>query len=162
IALDQMKDGGLTQTDIVPLLETDDADLQYAALDVLSRRPAWVGAARDVVRRWLAGPRLSAGQEKAVTNLLLGGSGEPAIQQLVAKARGEPKTVPTTRILLLDVLAKCRTETLPASWLEALAKALKHDDVTIRRQALAAIKTRNLSQLDRQLDELSREANQPA
>jgi glucose/arabinose dehydrogenase/HEAT repeat protein len=98
IALDQMKTGELAQTDVMPLLETDDAELQYAALDVLSRRPGWVGAAQSVVGKWLAGPRLSAEQEKAVTNLVLGTGGEPAIQQLVAEALGAPKTVTTTRL----------------------------------------------------------------
>src|SRR5207249_3145362 len=91
-----------------------------------------------------------------------GASGEPAIQQLVALALNDPKTAAPIRVLLLDALAKCRTEPLPQSWLEALGKSLQHDDVAIRRRALATIKTRNLTQLDRQLDELSREATQPA
>jgi putative heme-binding domain-containing protein len=69
--------------------------------------------------------------------------------------------VTTTRLLLLDLLAKCRTEPLPASWLEALGKSLKDDDVALRRRALTTIKTRNLAQLDRQLEELSRESSQP-
>lgn len=162
IALDQMKNGQLVQEDVTPLLKTDDEELQAAALDVLSRRPAWVGAARNVLKEWLAGSRLSTGQEKTVTNLVISSSDEPTIQQVVAEALGEPKTAAAIRLALLDAVAKCRTEPLPVGWLEALGRLLKHDDVAIRRQTLATIKTRAISQLDRQLDELSREVKQPA
>ena len=38
-----MKDGRLTREQVVPLLDTDDADLQQAALAVMGRRPDVVG-----------------------------------------------------------------------------------------------------------------------
>ena len=41
IALDQMKDSQLTREQVVPLLDTDDPDLQQVVLDVISRRPGW-------------------------------------------------------------------------------------------------------------------------
>ncbi len=162
IALDQMKDGGLTRSDVEPLLKTDDAELQFAAIDVLSHRSEWVDIAIRVLKEWLAAPRLSPGQEKAIASVVLGASSNPAIQNLVADTVGNPKTAAAIQNLLLDGIAKSRIEPLPASWLEALAKALKHYDVAVRRQSLAAIKTRNISQLDGQLDELSGDEKQPA
>jgi len=161
IALDQMKDGGLALQDVTPLLNTNDAELQFATVGVLSRRSDWVGGACPVLRQWLAVPRLSPGQEKAVANLVLGAGGEAAIQSTVADALGDAKTPPATMIVLLELLAKSRVEPLPAVWLEALGKSLKHNDLGVRRQAIASIKVRNIGQLDRVLDELSRDARQP-
>lgn len=40
VALDQMKDGGLAREQLIPLLDTDDQDLQQAVLDVMARRGA--------------------------------------------------------------------------------------------------------------------------
>ena len=41
IALDQMDGGNLTRAEVSQLLDTDDAPLQLAALDVIRRRPGW-------------------------------------------------------------------------------------------------------------------------
>lgn len=161
IALDQMKSGRLLQADVVPLLNTDDADLKFAVVDVLSRRPEWASGAAVVLKEWLGGPRLTPSQETAATNLVLGTSGESTIQRVVADALVEPKTATAIRILLIDVIARCRTESLPANWVEALGATVRHGDVAVRRQSLATIKMRSISSLDRQLEELSRDANQP-
>jgi putative heme-binding domain-containing protein len=162
VALDQMKDGGLTQGDLVPLLDSEDADLQAAAIEVLARRPKWVGAAGGTLRAWLAGDRLSPGQERALSNLVLGSSGDEVVQKLVADALGSTRTKPAVRAVLIDLLAKARAESFPPTWVEALGQSLKHEDVAVRRQALAAVKTRNASQLDKELDALARDPKQPA
>lgn len=162
IALDQMKSGELAESDVTRLLRTDDADLQMAALDVLGRKPAWVGGAVAVLKDWLAGPRLSPGQEKAVSNLIVASSGEPAIQRAVAEALREAKTATAIRLVLIESLTRCRTEPLPASWREALGELLKSDAATVRRQALSTITARNIAQLDLQLTELARDAKQPS
>src|SRR5206468_660044 len=60
VALDQMKDGGLTRQQVVPLLDTDDGDLQQAALDVMSRRPGWSGEAVGLLHGWLSSDTLTA------------------------------------------------------------------------------------------------------
>ena len=45
-ALDQMKDGNLTQDEVIPLLGSKDVQLQQTALLVVSRRPEWAPAAQ--------------------------------------------------------------------------------------------------------------------
>lgn len=161
IALDQMKHGNLTQSDVTPLLKSSDPDLQLAALDVLSRRPKWVGDAAAVVADWLAAKALTPGQEKAVASLVAGSGGESAIQKAVAEAIAGPKTAAATRSFLIDQVAKSRTEPLPETWVQALGVALGHEDVTIRRQALTAVRARNLGKLDLRLADLGRDAKQP-
>jgi putative heme-binding domain-containing protein len=161
IALDQMADGGLTRDQVVPLLDTDDGDLQQAALDVMGRRPGWSSEAIGLLRGWLKSDTLSAAQQTALTGSLLAFSGDVKVQRLVADALASAKTPLPTRLLLLRVLARCGTS-LPEPWLTALGDALAHDDHTVRREAVSAIKTRNLASFDTKLDALSKQEALPA
>jgi putative heme-binding domain-containing protein len=161
IALDQMKAGRLTRDLVVPLLDTDDPDLQQAALAAISRRPEWARETVGLLRDWLGSARLTAGQERSLTGALLGFSGKANIQGLVAEALANPKTATATRLLLLRVLARCRLDQLPKPWLDALGRALAHDDLAVRREAVATLKARNLGQFDKQLTGLSKQGNLP-
>ncbi|MBI1914495.1 MAG: HEAT repeat domain-containing protein [Planctomycetes bacterium] len=159
IALDQMKDGGLTRERVVPLLDTDDLELQQTVLEVMGRRPGWSGEVIGLLRGWLAAPKRSAGQERSLTGALLAFAGEARVQRLVVDTLADPKTAPVTRLLLLGVVARCRVDPLPKPWAEALERALGHDDPTVRREAVSAIKARNLSGFDQRLAALSRQAD---
>jgi putative heme-binding domain-containing protein len=162
IALDQMKDGNLTQELVTPLLEANDADLQHAALEVISKRPAWSGLAQGAVEKLLGSGRLSPVQERSLTELLLASSGEANLQKAAAASLANPRTPSATRLLLLGVVAQYRQDPLPAPWLAALGRALTDRDVAILRETVGTIKTRNLRQFDQQLLELSRQAGLPA
>jgi putative membrane-bound dehydrogenase-like protein len=161
IALEQMTGGALTREEVVPLLDTDDGDLQQAALDVLGRHPGWSAEAVGLLRGRLAGEKRTAAQQAALTGSLLAFSGEAKVQQLVAETLASAKTPGATRLLLLRVLARCRTP-LPPSWLAALGKALGHEDVAVRREAVAAIRARNLGDFDGALVALSKQGAAPA
>ncbi|MCI0464120.1 MAG: HEAT repeat domain-containing protein, partial [Gemmataceae bacterium] len=162
IALDQMPDGRLTREQVVPLLDTDDPDLQQAVLAVMSRRPGWSRETLGLLRDWLGSVQRSTGQEQALTGALLAFSGEEQVQRLVAETLARPKTATPTRLLLLQVLARCRLDQLPKAWLAALEQALGHEDLAVRREAIAALKARNLSSLDKPLAELSQQEGLPA
>ena len=155
VALDQMKGGGLTREQVVALLDTDDNDLQQEALAVMGRRPGWAGEAVGLLRGWLASDRLTAAQQTSLTGSLLAFSGDARVQRLVADALASTKTPPATRLLLLRVLARCHVP-LPRPWLDSLRQALASDDLVVRREAVAAIRARNLSDFDDRLEELSR------
>ncbi len=161
IALDQMKDGRLTRETVVPLLDTDDPDLQQAVLGVISKQPLWARETVSLLKEWLASPQRSAGQERSLTGALLAFSGQEEIQKLVVETLGRPATTTATRFLLLSILARSRLEQLPPAWLEALGQALAHADLTIRREAIATIRSRNLAHFDQQLSTLSRQSNLP-
>src|SRR5207249_2494395 len=110
-----------------------------------------------LLREWLGSARLSAGQERSLAGALLAFSGEESIQRLVAEALANARTTLATRLLLLRVLARCRLEPLPKSWLEALGLAIEQEDLSIRSEAVATVKARSLSQFDSQLTNLSRQ-----
>jgi putative heme-binding domain-containing protein len=162
VALDQMKDGGLTREQVVPLLDTDDPELQQAALEVMGRRPGWAGEVTGLLRSWLASPGLSAGQETSLTGALLAFAGSADVQRLLADAWASPKTAAPTRLLLLRVLARTRTDPLPGPWREVLGQALGHDDLAVRREAVAVVKARGLKDFDGALAALAGDARLPA
>ncbi|MEX0977910.1 MAG: HEAT repeat domain-containing protein, partial [Pirellulales bacterium] len=70
VALDQMPNGRLTDDVVVPLLDTDDPDLQQAALECISRRPGWSDRTVELMRQWLASQKLSAAQEHSLSGAL--------------------------------------------------------------------------------------------
>jgi putative heme-binding domain-containing protein len=162
IALDQMKDGGLTRAQVVPLLDTDDADVQQTVLAVMSRRPGWSREVLGLLRQWLGNPKLAADKEGSLTGAVLGFCAEAEVQKLVGEVLANADTLPATRLLLLRAVARCRLDKLPASWLDALDKALAHDDLAIRREAVQTVKARSLAAFDKRLAALAGERNLPA
>src|SRR5262249_2671470 len=51
-ALDQMQNGNLTRELTVPLLDTDDPDLQQTAVAVISRYEGWADEIRKLAGQW--------------------------------------------------------------------------------------------------------------
>jgi len=162
IALDQMPAGKLTRDMVVPLLDTDDPGLQHTALAVISKRPGWSGAIQGFLRQWMEAAKLSAAQERSLTGALLGFSGESNIQQLVADALANDGTSTATRLLLLSVMARCRLDALPASWLKALDQALDEKNQQVCREAVATLRSRNLKEVDKRLAYLGGKKALPA
>jgi putative heme-binding domain-containing protein len=162
VALDQMKAGQFTREQVVPLLDTDDPELQQAALEVMGRRPGWSGEVTGLLRTWLTSPTLSDRQQTSLTGALLAFGGQADVQRLVAEALASPKTALPTRLLLLRVLGRARVEPLPAAWRAALEKALGHEDLAVRREAVSVVKARNLADFDGPLAALARQPDLPA
>jgi putative heme-binding domain-containing protein len=161
LALDQMADGGLTREEVVPLLDTDDPELQQTALAVVSKRPAWSRDALGLLRKLLDRAELSAAQQRSLGGTLVAFGGDPEVRKLVASALAREETAPATRQLLLRVLAR-RAGALPRPWEDALGRALGHKDLAVRREAVAAVKALNLTRFDGQLAGLAGDKGLPA
>jgi putative heme-binding domain-containing protein len=162
VALDQMPDGGLTEDVVVPLLDTDDPDLQQAALECISRRPGWSDRTVELMRQWLSSDTLTTAQQQSLSGALLAFSQSANVQSLATEALESPGTAVPTRLLLLRVLARSRLAPLPEAWRAALGQALGHDDLSIRREAVFALKALALAHYDEQLAALSRQRELPA
>jgi putative heme-binding domain-containing protein len=162
IALDQMAGGALTRELVVPLLDTDDADLQQTALAVISRHEGWARDTLGLLRNWLRADRRTPDQERALMGALIAFSAQDTVQTLVAELFAEPQTTVATRLLLLSVLSRCRLDPLPPSWMDLLRGAIDHPDLSVKRGAIAVVKVRNLDRFDAQLAALSGEEALPA
>jgi putative heme-binding domain-containing protein len=162
IALDQMPNGALTRELVVPLLDTDDADLQQTALAVISRHEGWAKDTLGLLRNWLQSDRRTPEQERSLIGALLAFSAQDTVQNLVVELFVDLKTTVPTRLLLLSVLSRCRLDPLPSAWLNLLRRAIEQDDLALKQEAVAVVKVRNLDRFDSQLVALSRNDALPA
>ncbi|MBI3467084.1 MAG: hypothetical protein HY000_29060, partial [Planctomycetes bacterium] len=162
IALDQMKGGQLTRDLVVPLLDTDDPQLQQAALDVISRQEGWANEVITLVRDWVNTETLSPDKQASLAGSLLALTGDATVQNLVADALVQPKTPLANRQLLLGVVARCRLDQIPPRWAEVIRDLLQGKERTLQREAVAVVRSRNLAAFDPQLIELSHQSDAPA
>ena len=155
VALDQMENGNLTRDLTVPLLDTDDPDLQQSALAVISRHNGWSDEIRKLVDQWLATAELSTSQQQALTGALLALSANEVIQNQVAAALLGATTPLENRRLLLRGISRARVDQLPPRWLEALGQILAGDNSVLARESVAVVRARNLAQFDAVLSKIA-------
>ncbi|HWB09234.1 MAG TPA: PVC-type heme-binding CxxCH protein [Pirellulales bacterium] len=157
VALDQMADGRLTRQEVVGLLDTDDAELQQAALDCMSRR-GWAADTVAVLTDWLALTNRTAEQTRSLIGALLAFSSDETIQQLVADSFNRPTADSATRLLLLEVIGRCRLGMLPDSWHDVIGQALVAEDGAVRSGAVSVVRLRGIDRFDSRLAEVGRDA----
>jgi putative membrane-bound dehydrogenase-like protein len=140
IALDQMDRGGLTQEQVLPLLNTSDPALQAAVLNVMAHRPGWSSGITGLVGDWLREKTLTAEREDSLRGALLAFSKEAPIQDLMARTLDDPGTPAAVRLLVLETMARAPLDRFPASWVGPVGRALEHPDGRVVLQALAAVR----------------------
>lgn len=161
IALDQMRGGDLQREEVVPLLDTDDAELQRAALDIITRHEGWAQDTLQVLREWLLSDERTPEQNRSLSGALLAFSPEEQVQRLLAETFVDSKASVATRQLMLEVIARCRLEHLPPAWLNVVDRAIESSDLAVKQEAVSAIRARNLDRFDAKLNALSRTAALP-
>jgi putative membrane-bound dehydrogenase-like protein len=139
IALDQADDGTLQVGTVSPLLKDSDPRVQAAALDAIAHHPAWAKEALGVVRARLAGELKSSAADDA-RRLLVAVSRDAAAQTFVDELLQAPRTTPSVRRLLLEVMAQAPLKALPPSWIKHLLQALSDTDEGTQRQAVATLR----------------------
>jgi len=162
IALDQMPKSPLTRQQLTPLLSADDASLVKAALDVVARRPEWGADITELLRGWIAMPRLDDARRENLRDLLVGLSQEPAIQQVVAEGLASKVTPVPTRLALLESVARAQVAKTPPAWIAALGAALGSADGRVVQQTVAALRARNVPGFDDELLRVARDSKQTA
>ncbi|MBI1915023.1 MAG: HEAT repeat domain-containing protein [Planctomycetes bacterium] len=162
LALDQMDNGNLTREQVVPLLESADADLQRTALTVVIARPAWADGVADLLRRWLTAKELTEDRRSILQSALLALGKQSVIQEVVANELRRQSTSAPVRLMLLETIAQAPVEKLPSSWHVELQRSLEQTDERILYQAIATVRTRNETGFDDTLTRLGKNPKQSA
>lgn len=162
IALDQMDGGNLQREEVIPLLDTDDAALQKAVLDVIARHDGWASEAFSLVKDWIDDPEPKDSRESILRGFLIARAAEPEVQQLVADTLENAEAVQRSQLLLLEVMSRAAVDDWPAVWTAPLGSALTAPNDELRLQALAVIASRNLNDFDNELATLAGSASEPA
>jgi len=161
IALDQMDHGDLTREELARTLDSNDAVVQRAALDVVSRRPGWAGEFTELGRRWLAEPELPADRGASLRGVLLAFAEDSAVQELISVTLAAKETPRATRLLLLEIVSRADLAQLPVAWHKGIVSALASPDLTIARQAISAAATAGHGLGHEQLLALARDIDSP-
>ncbi len=122
-ALEQMKSGGITAAELLPLLNTTDATLGAAGLFVLGRHRDWAAGALPWLNEQLALPPKEASPLLGEALGLLGAA--PAIRDLIGQELDRTSR-PDTQTRLLEVMAGLSPKALPDSWKTPLARLLEN------------------------------------
>jgi putative membrane-bound dehydrogenase-like protein len=157
IALDQMEGGNLTQDLVTPLLDPVDAPLQQAALRVILSRPTWGREILGLAGQWLADPGLDDLRQETLRGIIVSFAANSAFQDLLARAMREPGTPASTRVLVLESMARSPLDRMPPTWLAEARWSLDSPDEKVVRQAVATLKASGTADFDEALLRLARD-----
>ena len=161
IALDQMDDGNLTRDLVGPLLDTDDAELQRTALEVIGRHGGWAAEITGLLGSWLAAGKPLGDRAAQVRGAVLAFRRDPGMQTLVADALASGSTPTSTRLLLWETIARSELDPLPEPWTRQLAIALRSKEDRLLAQAVATAAATGQKQFEPRLLELAHDETRP-
>ena len=141
IALDQMGEDALTWDAVAPLLQTNDARLKEAALEVVARRPQWVIDLADYVDRELNRKNIDEARLNGLKNLLIALAPQQRMQQLIADRLACEDTTGNVRYIILEAMAQADLSKWPDIWNGPLRQFLaekRYDHDLIMQAVLAA------------------------
>jgi putative membrane-bound dehydrogenase-like protein len=158
----QAREGRLTHRAVLQRVGAADAGLRQTALSILQQHPEWAEHATGLVRQWLEKPALADEEQRGLRGVLLAFQGQRATQDLVAAAvrNRDGKTPVDRRLLVLEAMSQTSLPKLPASWLDALAEALKESTAELRLQAVRTAAVLQLSALDSRLAQIAESATE--
>ena len=139
IALDQIPDGGLKSTDVIPLLESKDPVLAEVAWWIVDRHPTWAGNLAPYFRKQVEKQELDAGEQQKLAERLARVAHNPDIQSLISEALVRPEIHPATRLSLLEAMKNSQLQELPQSWSRPLGELLESTDIQVLDSAVGAI-----------------------
>ncbi len=120
-ALEQMKSGGLTPADLLPLLDSPDPILSTAALFVLERHRDWaLPLVPWLSQQWTLAPGAASPQLLKVLSLL---SAQPPVADFIGQELSDPSHPDKTR-RLLETLADLPPAALPEAWKAPLTRLI--------------------------------------
>ncbi len=155
IALDQMEGRPLEERQLLPLLDSEDADLRRTALWVASRHLEWSPGISAFLEDRLRAD-LSDGELAALADALHGLCVAPEVQASIARLLQSDATPSERRRPLLETLASCPVKKFPEAWIGPLRRQLDSSSPDVRATAVDVVRTRELPQLANELDAIAR------
>jgi putative membrane-bound dehydrogenase-like protein len=162
LALNQMDNTQLARDQVIPLLRSDDLELQKAAFSVAAKNSDWRADLVAVLRDWLGEEKLTDERAAFLRESILAQAADPLVQQLVADTLAHKETSTPMRLLLLDAIKRPSLKDYPLVWFAALEQEVQHGELETRLQAVSVFQERTIKRFDALLKQLALDANQPA
>ncbi|MBX9655030.1 HEAT repeat domain-containing protein [bacterium] len=138
IALDQMNSGALTRDIVVPLLDTEDATLQQAAIDIISKHQGWGTEVLGLLRGWLTDATVDPARASMIRGSLLAFKNDAKVQEFVGSMLSDASLRGGSQQLLLEVVARSNLQPLPSDWVNGVTRLLSSSDVAVLGTAIDA------------------------
>jgi len=156
IALDQLDESPLEQSDVEPLLTSMDPELTRAALWVVTHHPDWADSVVSYLNdQVMTSPQWSETQKATVREALTVFANNQKVQQAMTAWLGGSsfrltKNLVARRAFLFSVMAQAEIKKFPKEWESVLAKALANPqfDESTKLAAIGVIQSRGLSGVD--------------
>src|SRR5262249_23604847 len=126
--------GCLVSGPVVARLESSDAVLRGAALRVLKRHPEWSDEALNHIRG--RGRAADPSENIALSDLILAFQDRADIQDLLAATVTDAGVPASRRTWAVQTMTRSRLAPLPALWIDALARAIRDANPSVRRAAV--------------------------
>jgi putative heme-binding domain-containing protein len=160
LTLDQIEPSKITRDQVAPLLDTADDALLRTTLEVISKRSGWSDEIIGLVQPWLSDETKSADKQSMLRGVLLAFVGESAVQSLISENLSRDSLSPSSRQLLLDVIARSERDPIPVDWVDSIRQSLGSKDEATCRAAISAA-ARAISLLEPDLRKIILDATQP-
>lgn len=158
IALDQMKDGGLTADLVTPHLASEDPALRQAALSIATAHPDWAAQVAEPIRAALAAPARDERERNSLRAAIVAFAKAEPVQALVAEVLTSDAANADARLLMVQAIADAGLSPLPGAWLEPLRASLNGPDEALVTGAVAAVRATRADQFQEDLTRLARDA----
>ncbi len=157
IALDQMDGSPLKKNQLVPLLNSENEQLQNAGIWVALHHPDWADVVVDFLKHNLNSGNLSAD----IRNLMITFSPDVQMQHFITTQLDNKDLALSKKILLLDIVNHAEVRKLPDLWIRQLGNLLRSSDPEIRSEVLNVIKSRSIPSLNKELNQIVQDAKMP-
>lgn len=150
-ALDQRSDVQLAPDVVIPLLGTNDVDLQRTVFDVISRHNGWAAGVVDLIDQWLNDSRISEDRSAIIRRFLAERASETPVQALIASQLSRSDLGLDARNTLLEAVTNAKVAAIPGEWINGLRSAVSAD-ATAQRLVIAAALRHKIPDLTPSLD----------
>ncbi|MDP4284155.1 MAG: HEAT repeat domain-containing protein [Bacteroidota bacterium] len=161
IALDQIDGSPLKKNQLVPFLNSSNKQLQQTGIWVALHHPDWADIVVDFLKGHLNSKDLTKEEEASMSNLMIKFSPNNQIQNFITDQLGSKNLALSKRLLLIDVINHSDVKKLPGSWVTQLGKLLHSSDYEIRSAILNLIKSRSISVLNHDLNQIVQDPKTP-
>lgn len=119
--------------DVLAVLDSDVADLQQTALEILARRSDWARDAHGRLAGWLTEANLPPARQAVLRGFISAQLYESSVQETLAAVLSDPQSPAASVNLILEVLPRARQN--PGHWDHSLAAVMRHPVTGLAVQA---------------------------
>ena len=155
IAFDQMDNSQLEQGHVLPLLDSDNPELQATAAEVFTRHPDWVDAAVTHLQSKFVGYKIGTNEMAGIKVLMHAFAANPEVQDVMASAFKNQGLEFPRRQAVIEVIHESDIAKFPGKWINPVRKALTSTNDAMKQLAFEIVESRNILGFDEHLHQIA-------